>query len=339
MARPVTLFTIQWGDLSLEDICALAKKMGYEGLELSAAHLNMHKAATDPEYVSAVKAMLAKYDLKCWAVSNHLAGQCVVDTLDGAYDARLDGFAPGEFAGQPDKIQSWAVQEMKDTAYAAKAMGVDVVTFFMGSPIWKYWYSFPQTSEEMVEEGYRKVKELWSPIMDVYDECGVRLALEVHPTEIAFDIVTAKRLLETLDYREEFGFNFDPSHLFWQGMNPVRFIQEFPDRIFHVHMKDAGVQLDGVNGVLCSHINFGDARRGWDFRSLGHGDVNFEEIIRALNHIDYQGPLSVEWEDSGMDRIFGATEAFEFVKKINFSPSKIAFDGQFDTAVKNQANA
>lgn len=331
MARPVTLFTIQWGDLSLEDICALAKKMGYEGLELSAAHLNMHKAATDPEYVSAVKAMLAKYDLKCWAVSNHLAGQCVVDTLDGAYDARLDGFAPGEFAGQPDKIQSWAVQEMKDTAYAAKAMGVDVVTFFMGSPIWKYWYSFPQTSEEMVEEGYRKVKELWSPIMDVYDECGVRLALEVHPTEIAFDYWSTKKLLEVFDRRPALGINFDPSHLVWQGLDPQMFILDFADRIYHVHMKDVKMNLNGRNGILGSHITFGDQRRGWNFVSLGHGDVDFDNIIRALNQIGYTGPLSIEWEDSGMERVFGGTEACEFTKAINFSPSDVAFDAAIKT--------
>ena len=138
--------------------------------------------------------------------------------------------------------------------------------------------------------------------------------------------------LDALDNPPAFGFNFDPSHLIWQGMKPEKFIYAFPDRIFHVHMKDAGVQLDGVNGVLCSHINFGDARRGWDFRSLGHGDVNFEEIIRELNAGGYQGPLSVEWEDSGMERVYGGTEACEFVKKVDFAPSDIAFD----SAIKSE---
>lgn len=146
MARPVTLFTIQWGDLPLEEICRLGQQMGYEGLELSAAHLDMKKAAEDPAYVAYVKDTLKKYNLGCWAISNHLAGQCVVDTLEGAYDPRLDGFAPGELAGKPEEIQKWAMESMKQTAHAAKAMGVDVVTFFMGSPIWKFWYSFPQTS-------------------------------------------------------------------------------------------------------------------------------------------------------------------------------------------------
>lgn len=91
-------------------------------------------------------------------------------------------------------------------------------------------------------------------------------------------------------------------------------------------MKDAAVTLDGKAGILGSHITFGDVRRGWNFRSLGHGDVNFEDIIRELNAIGYNGPLSVEWEDSGMEREFGAKESLQFVRRVNFSPSDMAFD-------------
>lgn len=331
MARPVTLFTIQWGDLPLEEICRLGQQMGYEGLELSAAHLDMKKAAEAPAYVKYVKDTLKKYGLDCWAISNHLAGQCVVDALEEVYDSRLDGFAPGELAGRPEEIRKWAVEEMKYTARAAKAMGVNVVTFFMGSPIWKFWYSFPQTSEQMVEEGYQKVKELWSPIMDEFDRCGVKLALEVHPTEIAFDYWSTKKLLEVFEYRPTLGINFDPSHLIWQGLDPAVFLLDFADRIYHVHVKDAKLNLNGRNGILGSHITFGNQRRGWNFVSPGHGDVDFDNIIRALNQIGYTGPLSIEWEDSGMERIFGGTEACEFTKKINFSPSDVAFDDAIKT--------
>ena len=319
MARPITLFTIQWGDLSLEEVCRLAKEMGFEGLELSAAHLDMKRAATDPAYVAEVKATLQKYGLGCWALSHHLAGQCVCDTLPDAYDSRLDGFAPSELAGKPEEIQKWGIAEMKYAAQAAKAMGVKVVTFFMGSPIWKMWYSFPQTSEEQIEAAYQKVKELWSPIMDVYDACGVKLALEVHPTEIAFD------------YRPTLGINFDPSHLLWQGVNPVVFCRDFIDRVYHVHAKDVKLNFDGRNGVLGSHITFGDMRRGWNFVSLGHGDVDFDGICRVLNQGGYHGPLSIEWEDSGMDRVYGATEACAYIKKYNFEASNFAFDSAIKT--------
>ena len=326
MARPITLFTIQYGDMPLEDICKAAKEMGFEGLELSAAHVNMQRAATDPAYVEEVKATLAKYGLGCWCMSNHLAGQCVLDTEPDAYDNRLDGFVPAELAGNPKAIQEWAIQEMKYTAQAAKAMGVGVVTFFMGSPIWKMWYSFPQTSEEMVEAAYQRTKELWTPIFDEFDACGVKLALEVHPTEIAFDYWTTKKLLDTFEWRPTLGINFDPSHLLWQGMDPAVFCRDFIDRVYHVHAKDVKLNFDGRNGVLGSHITFGNTRRGWNFVSLGHGDVDFDAICRELNQGGYNGPISIEWEDSGMDRIYGATEACEYIKKYNFNPSAFAFD-------------
>lgn len=323
MARRVTLFTGQWADLSLEEMCKTAKDMGYEGLEIATwGQIDVSKAARDMTYVQEIKAMLNKYDLSCDALGAHLTGQCVGDL----YDKRLDGFVPKDIAGDPKAIRLWAIEEMKDTAKAAKALGCSVVTGFMGSAVWKYWYSFPQTTEEMIQEAFEEQVTLWSPIFDVFDECGVKFALEVHPTEIAFDYYTTKRLLETFDYRETLGLNFDPSHLIWQGVNPTIFLQDFIERIYHVHMKDTMMNLDGKTGILGSHLAFGDMRRGWNFVSLGHGDVDFDKIIRVLNEANYKGPLSVEWEDSGMDRIFGATEACDFVKRINFSPSTFAFD-------------
>ena len=328
MARPVTIFTGQWADLGLEEMCRTAKDMGYEGLEIASwGQIDLQKAAEDPEYVRDLKATLEKYGLGCWAIGAHLPGQCVGDV----WDPRLDGFAPAELAGKPDEIRAWGIQQLKYAAMAAKAMGVGVVTGFMGSPIWKMWYSFPQTTEEMVEAGFQQIKGLWTPIFDVFDKCGVKFALEVHPTEIAFDYYSTRKLLEVFEYRETLGINFDPSHLIWQGMDPAMFLYDFADRVYHVHIKDAAVNLNGRNGILGSHITFGDPRRGWNFVSPGHGDVDFDKIIRILNVKGYDGPLSIEWEDSGMDRIFGGTEACAFTKKINFSPSAIAFDDALKT--------
>lgn len=324
MSRPVTLFTGQWADLSFEEICKLASEMGYEGLEIACwgDHMDVRKASLDPDYIKEKLEILKKYNLKCWALGAHLAGQCVADL----YDPRLDNFVPDRLKGKPEEIRVWATEEMILTAKAAKNLGCNVVTGFMGSPIWKYFYSFPQTTEAMIEEGYDLVVKLWTPILDIFHEFKVKFALEVHPTEIAFDYYTAEKLLQKMNNHPAFGFNFDPSHLIWQGVNPAVFLRDFSKYIFHVHMKDAAVILDGKAGILGSHITFGDNRRGWNFRSLGHGHVNFEEIIRELNAMNYSGPLSVEWEDSGMDRVFGATEACQFVKKINFSPSDIVFD-------------
>lgn len=324
MARPVTIFSGQWADLPFDEFCAKVKSFGYDGVEIACwgDHMDVKRAATEPAYVAGRKAILAEHGLKCWALGAHLAGQCVGDL----WDPRLDGFAPAECKGNPAKIREWAIQEMKYTAAAAANMGCKVVTGFMGSPVWKYWYSFPQTSEQMIDDGFAEIVALWTPILDEFDRRGVRFALEVHPTEIAFDYYTARRLLEEFGNRPALGFNFDPSHLIWQGVRPHLFLRDFAAKIYHVHMKDAAVTLDGKAGILGSHITFGDTRRGWNFRSLGHGDVDFENIIRELNAAGYQGPLSVEWEDSGMEREYGAREACAFVREVDFAPSTLAFD-------------
>jgi sugar phosphate isomerase/epimerase len=324
MSRPVTIFSGQWADLPFEAFCQKVKSFGYDGIEIACwgDHMEVEQAAKDPAYCERKRAVLARHGLKTFALGAHLAGQCVGDL----WDPRLDGFAPADCKGNPARIRAWAIQEMKYTARAARAMGCKVVTGFMGSAVWKYWYSFPQTTDQMVEEAFQEILTLWSPIFDEFDACGVKFALEVHPTEIAFDFYTAKRLLEVFRHRPTLGFNFDPSHLLWQGMKPHLFVRDFADRIYNVHMKDAAVTLDGRAGILGSHLAFGDNRRGWNFRSLGHGDVDFENIIRELNAAGYQGPLSVEWEDSGMEREFGAREALQFVRRVDFAPSTLAFD-------------
>ncbi len=328
MSRPITIFSGQWADLPFEEACSKYKSFGYDGVEIACwgDHMDVRKAATDSSYVEEKKAILKKNDLKCFALGAHLSGQCVGDL----WDVRVDGFAPNDLAGKPEAIRAWAIEEMKYTAKAAAAMGCSVVTGFMGSPIWKFLYSFPPTSEKMIEDGFALIKKLWTPILDEFDKNNIKFALEIHPGEIAFDYYTAKKLFEVFNDRKALGINFDPSHLLWQGMKPDLLIKDFPDKIYHVHVKDASVTLDGRSGILGSHLEFGDLRRGWNFRSPGHGDVDFEAIIRELNVSGYSGPLSVEWEDNGMDREYGAKDAIKFVKTINFAPSNISFDGAME---------
>ena len=330
MTRPVTLCTGQWADLPLEKLAPMARSFGFDGLELACFgdHFEVDKAMADPEYCGRQRELLSRNDLQVFSISNHLVGQAVLDPVDQRHKSILPDYVWGD--GDPAGVNSRAAEAMKDAARAAQRLGVDIVNGFTGSSIWHLLYSFPPVPEAWIDDGFKLLAERFNPILDVFAECGVKFALEVHPTEIAFDLHTAQRALEVLDYRPEFGFNFDPSHLIWQGVNPTKFLRKFPDRIFHVHMKDAIVTLDGESGILASHLNFGDPRRGWDFRSVGRGGVDFEDIIRALNDADYTGPLSVEWEDSGMDREHGAKEALEHVKRLDFTPSQRAFDAAFD---------
>ena len=330
MPRPVTLFTGQWADLSLDVMAGKAAAFGYDGLELACwgDHFEVDKALADDNYCAAKREQLDRHDLQCHAISAHLVGQAVCDNVDQRHKQIVPAYVWGD--GDPAGVNERAIEEMKNTARAAQKFGVGVVNGFTGSSIWHLIYDFPPVPGSMIDDGFKLFAERWNPILDVFGECGVKFALEVHPAEIAFDIYTAQRALEAIDHREEFGFNFDPSHLHWQGVDSVEFIRAFPDRIYHVHVKDAIVTLNGRSGINASHLKFGDHRRGWDFRSPGRGTVNFEEIIRALNDVGYTGPLSVEWEDSGMDREFGAAEASAFVKKMDFAPSNRAFDAAFE---------
>ena len=330
MARPITLVTGQWADLPLEVLAAKARSFGFNGLELATwgDHFLVDQALAQPDYCAQKRAVLQQHELQVFAISGHLVGQAVLDPIDQRHRGIVPPYVWGD--GDPAGVNQRAAEELKNTARAAQKLGAKIVTGFTGSSIWHLWYSFPPVPPAMIDAGFKLLAERFHPILDVFAECGVKFALEVHPTEIAFDLHSAQRALEALDHRPEFGFNFDPSHLIWQGVDPAEFIRAFPDRIYHVHMKDTIVKLNGRSGILGSHLNFGDPRRGWDFRSLGRGSVNFEEILRALNDIGYQGPLSVEWEDSGMDREHGAKESCEFVRKLEFPTAGRAFDASFE---------
>ena len=330
MSRPVTLFTGQWADLSLEELAKKVSEWGFDGLELACwgDHFEVDKALEDDAYVKAKRDLLDRYGLQCFAISTHLVGQCV---CDDPIDERHKGILPARLwgDGDPDGVRQRAAEEVKNTARAAKLFGVDIVNGFTGSSVWRKLYFFPPTSQADIDAGYKDFANRWLPILDVFQEEGVKWGLEVHPTEIAYDIITARRALDAIDDHPNFGFNFDPSHFVHQFIDPVFFIEEFPDRIFHMHVKDSRVQLNGRNSILSSHLDFGDPRRGWDFVSPGRGDVKWDHIVRALNRVGYEGPLSIEWEDSGMDREWGAPEALKMVRSQDFTPSAVAFDAAF----------
>jgi sugar phosphate isomerase/epimerase len=328
MARPVTLFTGQWADLGIETMCQKAADFGYDGLELACwgDHFEVDKA--DEAYCNGRRELLEKFDLQLFSISAHLVGQAVCDNIDARHEAILPPYVWGD--GEPEGVRQRAAEELKKTAAAAVRLGVDVVNGFTGSSIWHLLYSFPPTPDSMIDDGFADFGRRFKPILDDFQKHGVKFALEVHPTEIAFDIASAERAIEAVDGHPAFGFNYDPSHLGYQGVDYVEFIYRFPDRIFHAHMKDVGWSASPTEaGVFGGHVAFGDRRRFWDFRSLGRGNIDFEEIIRALNRINYQGPLSVEWEDGGMDREHGAEEACAFVKDVDFEPSDAAFDAAF----------
>lgn len=328
MSRSVTLFTGQWADLPIAELLPKVKSFGYDGVELACWGDHFEVESADEAYCRGRRELLEQNGLTCGAVSSHLVGQAVCDLIDARHQTILPASIWGD--GEPEGVRQRAAGFMIKAGEAAKRFGVEIVNGFTGSSIWHLVYSFPPVLPGQIEGGYKDFAKRWKPILDAYQDLGVKFALEVHPTEIAFDIASARRAIEALDGHPAFGFNYDPSHFAYQGVDYERFLYEFSDRIFHVHMKDVGWRESaGPVGVFGGHVDFHHPDRYWDFRSLGRGNVRFEPIIRALNHIGYRGPLSVEWEDGGMDREFGATEACAYVRKIDFPSSGIVFDAQF----------
>uniref|UniRef100_UPI00404AA423 sugar phosphate isomerase/epimerase family protein n=1 Tax=Cephaloticoccus sp. TaxID=1985742 RepID=UPI00404AA423 len=347
MPRPVTLFTGQWADLPLEKLAPLVKSMGYDGVELACwgDHFDVDAAAKSKKYVNDKWALLKDHGLTCYAISSHLVGQAICDNIDERHQAILPPDVWGD--GKPEGVRKRAAKKMITAGKAARKFFdakpgrknrddfPAVVNGFTGSSIWHSLYAFPPTSQEYWDKGFADFGQRFGPILEAFDQLNVNFGLEVHPTEIAFDIASSQQAIAAVKGHKRFGFNYDPSHLGYQGVDYVKFIRTFADCIYHVHMKDVWWgHGDGSVGVFGGHVGFGDARRYWDFRSLGHGDIKFEDIIVALNDIGYAGPLSVEWEDIRMDRVHGGTEAAAFVRQVDFPSSSLAFDAAFDK--KNQ---
>jgi len=328
--RPVTLFTGQWADLPLEEVAAHAARWGYDGLEVACgAHLNIERALADAAYLREFRGVLDRHGLQLYAISNHLSGQAVCDDpIDFRHQPILPGYVWGD--GDAEGVRQRAALDLKNSAIVARRLGIDTVVGFTGSKIWPYVAMFPPVPVSVIDAGYQDFADRWNPILDVFDSEGVRFAHEVHPSEIAYDYWSSVRALDAIGRRPAFGFNWDPSHMMWQNIDPVAFITDFADRIYHVDCKDTRLRpSNGRYGVLGSHLAWGDPRRGWDFVSTGHGDVPWEDCFRALASIGYAGPISIEWEDAGMDRLHGAAEAIGFVRGLLWERPTTSFDAAF----------
>ncbi|MFT7461928.1 MAG: sugar phosphate isomerase/epimerase, partial [Pseudohongiellaceae bacterium] len=287
--------------------------------------------------------LLQRHGLSCFAISNHLVGQAVCDKIDERHQGILPDSVWGD--GDPEGVRQRAADEMIATGRAARAFfdlapdsvktvlaatGKTVVVGFTGSSLWGAAYAFTPLPAGAVDAGYADFAARWRPILDDYAQHDVVFALEVHPTEIAFDTVSTRRALAALDGHPAFGFNFDPSHFGYQGVDYLGFLREFGERLFNVHIKDVWwSEAPTAAGVFGGHLDFGVDGRHWDFRSPGRGRIDFESIVRLLNQQHYAGPLSVEWEDALMDREHGAEEALRFVRALDFPGSERAFDAAF----------
>lgn len=317
MSRPVLLFTGTWTDLPMEEVAALAGSWQYQGLELAAwgRHFETQRSLADPDYGPGLLETLQRHGLPHLVLSCHRSGTAVCDPPSAGLRRLLPDYVWGD--GDPEGIRQRAAEEVLETARAAAGLGVSVISGFTGSPIWARAFGYPRLTPAEVREGLGEFARRWRPILDEFRDLGLRFALEVHPGQIAFDIASAEMALEAVDGCPEFGFTLDPAHLAWQGIDPSAFVRRFPDRIYHVHARDIVIRQDGARGFLNGYLPGGHPGRGWDFRSLGRGHLDWEELIRALNHAAYHGPLSVEAVDPYLDRGTAAEEGLPFLRRFD----------------------
>jgi sugar phosphate isomerase/epimerase len=329
MPRPVILFSGAWADLPLEQLAPQAAEWGYQGLDLACwgDHFEVQRALSEDDYVQSRLDLLNRLELSVPVVSCHRLSQAVCDVIDRRHRELVPDYVWGD--GQPAGVQQRAVEELMATARAAQKLGAAVLAGFTGSPIWSYVMGYPPPNESLVEDALQDFARRFEPVLGACAECGLKYACEVHPGQLAFDLYSAERVLDAVSGREEFGFLFDPSQLLWLGVDPVEFLRRFGERIYHVHVKDVVLTLNGRSSLLGSYLPYGDPRRGWQPRSPGRGGVDWEAVIRGLNEIGYDGPLAVEWSDPGMDRLYGAEEACRFVKRLDFEPPPRAGEQAF----------
>ena len=196
MPHPISISSGQWWDLPFETLCQKMAEFGYDGLELACwgDHFDVERALSDDFYIPNRCDILEKYSLKCYAISNHNVGQAICDVIEEKNKFTLPGHIWGD--GNEDGVRRRGVENMQNAARAAALFGVPVISGFTGSPIWRHLFYWRPDMAEVVEQGYRFFAEMWNPVLDVFGREGIRFALEVHPTEIAFDIVTSQKAVE-----------------------------------------------------------------------------------------------------------------------------------------------
>lgn len=307
------ILTVLFDTQPLEEVAEYVSELGYEAVELASwagsGHLDTEKAVSDPAYAKNIKKMLASHGLEISALSDHLSAQLVLPPVDSSWD-------PWSPTTDKDEMVKFGREHLLQSARVASDLEIPVVNGFFGSTVWGSWYSWPPKNIEIYDEGWELFAERWNPILDEFKKLGVKFAHEVHPTEIAYNITTAQTALDKLD-RDDWGFNFDPSHFIWQMIDPVVFVKTFGNRILHVHAKDFEVQEDEISrdGVL-STGSWTSMRRAARYRVPGWGQVPWKRVITALLEVGYDGTLSFEHEDPVMSERDGAEKSIDYLRPL-----------------------
>lgn len=304
------VFTVLLGQQKLADALSYLASLGVQAIELGTggfpgtAHVPTAELLSDPAKLAEFRQTIKDSGLEISALSCH--GNAVHPQKDIA-----DGFH----------------RDFELTVQLAETLGIDRVITFSGcpgdSPQSRYpnWVVCPWPDDFLSVLDYQWNDVLipyWSKASEYARSHGVkRIAFEMHP---GFCVYNTESLLKLRDaVGDTIGANFDPSHLFWQGIDPVASIRKLGKAIYHFHAKDCRIdpQNTAVNGVLDTKHYGDEINRSWIFRTIGYGhDYQiWKDMFSALRMVGYDDVVSIEHEDSLMSINEGLTKAITFLKE------------------------
>ena len=309
----------------LASVADWASKLGFNALQIPAWDqrlFDLAKAAESQAYCDEISGILAERGLVVSELTTHLFGQLVA--VHPAFDTMCDAFVPAALKGNPVARSEWAIERIKLAAKAARRLSLNAMGTFSGSFLWPYLFPFPQRPEGLVEAAFDELARRWSPILDVCDEHGVDLCLELHPCEDLHDGTSFEKLLERVNGHRRCRLLYDPSHFILQQLKYLDFIDIYHERIGMFHVKDAEFNPTGRQGVYGGYGSW--IERAGRFRSLGDGQVDFRSIFSKLSEYDFDGWATLEWECCLKDQEDGAREGAIFIKNHIIRVTEKTFD-------------
>ncbi len=321
----------------LKNICEWAADLGYEGVQIptwESRLMDLQKAAESKTYAQEIEGIVEEAGLEITELSTHLQGQLVA--VHPAYDPMFDGFAPAAVHHNPQARTEWAVQQLKYAAKASQNLGITAHATFSGALLWPMMYPWPQRPTGLVEAGFKELAERWLPILNAFDEAGVDVCYEIHPGEDLHDGITFERFLEATGNHARVNMLYDPSHLLLQQLDYITYIDYYHDFIKMFHVKDAEFNPTGKAGVYGGYQSWLD--RPGRFRSLGDGQVDFQQIFSKLAQYDFEGWAVLEWECCLKHPEQGAAEGADFIADHIIQVTNKAFDDFASSGIDEATN-
>lgn len=310
---------------NLENICKWASGIGFTGIQLplwDKRFVDLELCAKSKTYADELTGICSEANISIVDAGSFIQGQLMA--VDPAHDKQFDSFVPHELRENSQKRTEWAISQLKLSAIACKNLDITSCGVLSGSLMWHSAYPWPAHTKNFVDDGFKELARRWLPILNCFEEQGIDVCFEIHPTEDLHDGVTFERFLKAVNYHKRANILYDPSHLHLQNIDYVAFIDHYHEFIKMFHVKDAEFIRNGKSGVYGGYQEWID--RAGRFRSLGDGQIKFKKIFSKLAQYDYPGWAVLEWEDCLKNQEDGAIEGCKFINDHIIKVTEKEFD-------------